>query len=150
MTKITAIVETKDDELRLGRLLETLRAVDQIVVVDHGSTDTTLALARSYGAVVLNDATRALDTCANDWVLALRPDEGIHESVEASLLEWKMQEPDAVCYAVEFLADVKDTKEARPKEVRLAHRTRARWRGLMPELEQPHKVLPGVISRFSP
>lgn len=148
MTKVTAVVETKDDERRLGRLLETLRAADQIVVVDQGSTDKTLAIARSYGAVVLTNAKRALDSCANDWVLVLLPDEGIHESFEASLLEWKLQEPDAACYAVEFLADVADTKEPQPKEVRLAHRTRARWRGLKPDRDQPHAVLPGVISRF--
>lgn len=148
MQKISAIVETRNDERRIGRLLETLRAVDHIVIVDHGSRDGTLGIARSYGAVICTEIATALDACVHDWVLVVRPDEGIHESFEASLLEWKTLEPEAVAYAVEFLAEENDEKRRLPAEVRLAHRTQARWRNLDPEPDQPHAVLAGFIGRF--
>lgn len=51
--QVAAIVSAKDEAERLGATLEALReiaTVDLVVVVDDGSTDTTLAIARAHGA----------------------------------------------------------------------------------------------------
>jgi glycosyltransferase involved in cell wall biosynthesis len=41
MAKLTALVHTHNDERRIGRAIESLRACDEILVIDHGSTDDT-------------------------------------------------------------------------------------------------------------
>ncbi|HEX8926130.1 MAG TPA: glycosyltransferase, partial [Terriglobales bacterium] len=39
-----------NEEANLGRVLESVRWADEIVVVDSGSTDRTCDIAREYGA----------------------------------------------------------------------------------------------------
>jgi tetratricopeptide (TPR) repeat protein len=75
----------KDEEEMLPRCLEAVRpAVDEIVVVDTGSTDRTVEIARSFGARVLSHEWSgdfaqarnvALDAATGDWLLVLDPDE---------------------------------------------------------------------------
>lgn len=90
MTKlpITLIVLTRDEELNLPHCLRTSADhVQQIVVVDSGSTDGTLAIARQYGADIYehpfnNQAEQfnwTLDNAeiSGKWVLRLDADEVI-------------------------------------------------------------------------
>jgi glycosyltransferase involved in cell wall biosynthesis/Flp pilus assembly protein TadD len=75
----------KDEEEMLPGCLEAVRdAVDEIVVVDTGSTDSTVEIARSFGAVVVElpwngsfaDARNAsLERATCDWILYLDADE---------------------------------------------------------------------------
>lgn len=75
----------KDEEAMLGRCLEAVRdAVDEIVVVDTGSTDATVEIAESYGARVLHHAwdgdfaaarNASFDAATGDWVMYLDADE---------------------------------------------------------------------------
>jgi glycosyltransferase involved in cell wall biosynthesis len=66
MTSITALLHTENDALRLGRALETLYACDHIVIVDHGSRDGTLRVAREHGARVVKATPEA---SAEDYLL---------------------------------------------------------------------------------
>jgi glycosyltransferase involved in cell wall biosynthesis len=75
----------KDEEAMLGRCLEAVRpAVDEIVVVDTGSTDATVQIAESFGARVLHhpwsgdfSAARnaSFEAATGDWVMYLDADE---------------------------------------------------------------------------
>ena len=72
-----------NEEANLGRVLESVRWADEIVVVDSGSTDRTCDIAREYGARVIvepwrgytGQKTYALELCTKDWVLSLDADE---------------------------------------------------------------------------
>lgn len=56
---MTAIILTKNEEMNLTRCLESIKKlVTRIVVVDSGSTDRTLEIARSFGA----------DIYSHEWV----------------------------------------------------------------------------------
>lgn len=95
MPSITAVLHTENDALRLGRALETLYPCDDIVVIDHGSRDATVRIARQYGARVVN-ASPALSAqeCLQlvnpaEWILTLDPCESLTEKLAASLFEWK-------------------------------------------------------------
>ncbi len=95
MPSITAVLHTENDALRLGRALETLYPCDDIVVIDHGSRDATVRIARQYGARLVHaTATLSPQDClqfANPegWILSLDPCESLTEKLAASLFEWK-------------------------------------------------------------
>ncbi len=75
----------KDEEQMLGRCLAAVApAVDEIVIVDTGSTDRTIEIAKSYGAKVIerpwtgsfSDARNAsFDAATTDWIVYLDADE---------------------------------------------------------------------------
>lgn len=79
----------KDEEAMLGRSLAAVRdAVDEIIVVDTGSTDRTVEIALEHGARVLHHewtgdfaAARnvSFDAATGDWVMYLDADEVLHE-----------------------------------------------------------------------
>ncbi len=95
MPSITAVLHTHNDAGRLGRCLETLYPCDHILVVDHGSRDRTLDIARDYAAYIVNSVPEAspchyLRITSPSWVLCLNPTESLSESLAASLYEWKL------------------------------------------------------------
>lgn len=84
---VTALVLTRDEEPNIARCLASLGWCDQVVVVDSGSTDRTVAMAEAAGATVLENpwpgfaAQRqwAMDHPAvcHDWVFFVDADEWI-------------------------------------------------------------------------
>lgn len=83
---VSVIVPVRNEALNLPRCLESLAGVGEVYVVDSGSTDDTVAVARSYGAKVVQfpyaggwpkKRQWAMDTLplAYDWILLLDADE---------------------------------------------------------------------------
>ena len=96
-TNITALIHTRNDAQHLGRALDSLRPCDEVVVVDHGSTDDTVKVARDHGAKVVQgvngvDRGAYVQDAGNDWILCLLPSEALAEELEASLFEWRENE----------------------------------------------------------
>lgn len=85
MVSISLCMIARNEEKNLGRCLASVAgAVDEIIVVDTGSTDNTCQIARQYGARVqsflwndnFSDARNAaLELATGDWVLVLDADE---------------------------------------------------------------------------
>ena len=85
----------RDEEQMLGRCLAAVRdAVDEIVVVDTGSTDRTVEIAESFGARILHhtwtgdfSAARnvSFDAATTDWILYLDADEVLVDGDAAAL-----------------------------------------------------------------
>ncbi len=81
---LSVIVITKDEEAAIARTLDSVAWADEIVVVDSGSADRTVEIARERGATVVvtqdwpgfgPQKNRALDLATGDWVLSLDADE---------------------------------------------------------------------------
>ena len=94
MADLTAIVLTKDEEKNLPDCLSSLRGfASRVVVVDSGSTDRTVDIAREYGADVFTHPFHGyahqfnwgLDNAGIDteWVLRIDADERMTEAVKA-------------------------------------------------------------------
>src|ERR1700733_3463458 len=98
MPTITALLHTSNSGLQLGRSLETLHPCDEILIVDHQSTDETLQVAREYGARIVQSVAGVapghyLQFASSDWILYLEPNEALTESLAASLYEFKLSTP---------------------------------------------------------
>ncbi|HWH15083.1 MAG TPA: tetratricopeptide repeat protein [Miltoncostaeaceae bacterium] len=75
----------RDEEEHLERCLASVRGVvDEIVIVDTGSTDRSVAIAEAHGAQVLHEEwtgdfarhrNTSLDAATGDWILVLDADE---------------------------------------------------------------------------
>ncbi len=87
--RVTLCMITRNEERFLGECLARARAaVDEIVIVDTGSTDRTVEIAESFGARVLHrpwdddfSAPRntALAAATGDWILVLDADEFLQD-----------------------------------------------------------------------
>lgn len=105
---LSAVITTFNNAATLECCLASLRfnghtLVDEILVLDSGSTDNTLSIAQSHGARIetkifenySNQKQHAINQAKHDWVLLLDADEYLAESLQASLNQWLRQAPRA-------------------------------------------------------
>lgn len=90
--RVSLAMIVRDEARCITRCLESVRDhVDEMVVVDTGSTDTTVQLARDAGAIVhrtawVDDFAAArnvsLEHCSGDWILMLDADDWLEDGAE--------------------------------------------------------------------
>jgi glycosyltransferase involved in cell wall biosynthesis len=107
---LSACLIVKNEEQRLPQCLESLRShVDEIIVVDTGSSDRTMVIAKKYQARLFNFAwcddfsqarNFAIAKAKGKWVLVIDADEVLEQSAIAILQE-VIQRDD--CLAVNLL-----------------------------------------------
>lgn len=84
---ISAVVLTKDSAKVLERCLESIKWVDEVVILDAGSVDNTLEIARRYTQKIYFHPAESLSTRRNfafamaksEWVLSLDANEWVEE-----------------------------------------------------------------------
>lgn len=88
MKTLSVAIIAKNEEALILRCLESVKGADEIIVVDTGSTDRTMAIAAEFGAKVYEfpwvddfSAARnsALGHCTSDYVLSIDCDEVLEE-----------------------------------------------------------------------
>jgi len=85
MSRLSVITLTMDEALNIAECLESVRWADEIVVVDSGSTDGTLDVARRYTDKIFTIAwpgygaarNFALSKATGEWILWLDADERV-------------------------------------------------------------------------
>lgn len=92
---ISAVMIVRNEAARLGRCLESIAdLVDEVCVVDTGSDDDTIAIARSHGAKVIESPwqadfslhrNEAFDMASGEWLLIIDGDEELHEGCAEAL-----------------------------------------------------------------
>ncbi len=92
--KLSLIVITKNEEAAIARCLGSVPCAEEIIVVDSGSSDRTVEIAKSLGAKVIVTSDwpgfgpqkqRALDLAQGEWVLSLDADEWLDPDAIAPL-----------------------------------------------------------------
>ncbi len=85
----------------LARTLDCVRFADEVVLIDSGSTDATVEIARAYGVRVFEEPWKgfagqknsAIAKCSGTWVLSLDADEELTGELQAEIV--RMLEADA-------------------------------------------------------
>ena len=143
--KLSAAVITKNEEDKIGDCLDSLSFCDEIVVVDSGSTDATVDIAKSKGARVVfheweghvEQKNFALDQTSGAWVLSLDADERVSKKLRDEIVTTLIN-PTAQGYAIARLVHyinrwIKRCGWYPARKIRLFERSRGRWVG-----ENPH------------
>ncbi len=98
---LSVVLITKNEEANLPRTLESVRPLvedgqGEIIVVDSGSTDRTVEIARSFGARVFVEEWRgfaaqknsAIEKAAGEWVFSLDADEELGANLPPMVLHY--------------------------------------------------------------
>ncbi|MTI59059.1 MAG: glycosyltransferase [Firmicutes bacterium] len=109
---ISLCMIVKDEEENLKRCLDSVKGlVNEIILVDTGSTDNTLQIAQAYGAKIINykwvdDFSKArnksLAAAGGDWILYLDADEELPEA-SRQMLKKIINAPDIEGYFFQVL-----------------------------------------------
>lgn len=137
---ISVTVIARNEERNLSRCLRSVSWADEIIVVDSGSTDRTIAIARDHGAIVhvqpwggfAAQKNFAVDRARHDWILSLDADEWFGPEAEAEIRE-AARSASADAYSVPRVSALSGAFVRRAwrgdRPVRLFRRDRARFGG---------------------
>jgi len=153
MRTITALLHTHNDALRLGRALEMLFPVDEVLIIDHDSDDGTSYVARDYGARVLSARPGAsyLDCARSEWIFSLDPNESVTEALAASLFEWKSEALPAGARAFSVFRREETGSgwiENPVPQTRLVPKDWSHWNGTFPATDAKAIALEGELLHF--
>ncbi len=111
MLQLSAVITTFNNAATLRRCLGSLTLdgkllVDEVLLLDSGSTDATLQIAKDFAARIehypftdySSQKQHSINLAAHDWVLLLDADEWLTESLQKSINCWHQQDPAALAY----------------------------------------------------
>lgn len=140
MSNLTAAIITLNEEEKLEKCLESLKGwVNEIVLVDSGSIDKTIDIARKYHAKVYerkfdnfaNQKNYAIEKSTSKWILSIDADEIIPKSL-ADEIKKATENTDYNAYLIprrNFIlgAEIKHSRWSPDKHIWLFEKNKSRW-----------------------
>ncbi len=140
MPKLSVTIITKNEAAHIGAALDSVAWADERIVVDSGSTDDTVAIARRHADVVVvrewpgyaEQKNHAASLARHDWILSLDADERITPGLAAEIQALLASEPAARGYRVSrvtwYLGRwIRSTDWFPDHQLRLYDRRHGRW-----------------------
>lgn len=92
---LCAVIITKNEAKKIRDCLESLKWLDEIIVIDSGSTDGTQAICREYTEKVFEmdwpgfgkQKRRAVEKATCDWILSIDADERVSEELKHEIMQ---------------------------------------------------------------
>ncbi|RYG43731.1 MAG: glycosyltransferase family 2 protein [Chitinophagaceae bacterium] len=136
----SVVIITKNEGHIIGNTLQSLQgSTDDIVIVDNGSTDDTIAICKTFNARVIETSWKGygatknigIDAAKYDWILSLDADEAIDSELTSALLNLRTPAPNYV-YKLSYRnffcgKEIRYGVWARDKHVRFFNRQMVKW-----------------------
>lgn len=146
--KITACLIVKNEKDHIRDVLSSLAGVDEIVVVDTGSIDNTVELAREFTENVFTDyvwnddfaeaRNYALSRCTGEWVISIDADEVLEPGGVQKIREiLEKARPDQLHFSVEMTGKGNGAKHNLPRIIR--NDGSVQWLGAAHETLTPYQ-----------
>ena len=109
MASLSVVLIVKNEGEVLAACLEKLRWADEIIVLDSGSTDSTLDIARQFTSHVYVDADwqgfgvqrqRAQARASGDWILMVDADEHVTDELKLAIQQVVMENDQGKVYEI--------------------------------------------------
>ena len=143
MPKVSVTIITLNEAEHIAAAIDSASWADEIILVDSGSIDDTVAIARAKGVRIetrawtgyIDQKTFAHSLAANDWIFSLDADERIPPALASEVRTLLATEPARKGYRVPRVAYhlgrwVRTTDFYPDYQTRLYDRRSARWAGL--------------------
>ncbi|MCK5346749.1 MAG: glycosyltransferase family 2 protein, partial [Candidatus Heimdallarchaeota archaeon] len=112
--KLSVALIVRDEEKMLAGCLDSVKEADEIVVVDTGSEDRTVAIAKAWTDKVFTDykwedhfakaRNYAMSKCTGDWILTIDADDRLVKGDMAKLRSVIEANPNKLCFLVDYIA----------------------------------------------
>ncbi len=143
MSKLSVAIITLNEEAHIEACIKTvLKVADEIIVVDSGSSDKTIEIARSLGAHTITHAFKGyvdqknfvLSQCNHPYVLSLDADERLDDNLQKDIQDQKEKGFPYDGYVLgrtSFIGDknIKYGSWSSDKKIRLIKKEKGTWQG---------------------
>jgi len=139
-SSISLAIIAKNEEANIERCIRSASFVDEVLVLDSGSEDRTVEIAKGLGATVVvepwrgfaKQKMRVTELAKNDWVLSLDADEALSPEASEEVQKLLMQPLTADAYAFPRMTHylgrwMRHSGMYPDYQLRLFNRTRAKW-----------------------
>lgn len=140
--QISVTIIARDEEANIARAIASVDFCAEVLVVDSGSTDRTVEIARSLGATVIHQGWSgyaaqknfAAAQASHDWILSIDADEAVGADLATSIRDLSAKEPEHAGFDFPRLARycgkwIRHSGWYPDRKVRLYRRDRGRWIG---------------------
>ena len=113
--KLSVAMIVKNEATIIDRCLESVKEADEIVIVDTGSEDNTVEIAKKYTDKVFTDykwndnfgeaRQHAMDKCTGDWILSIDADDWLSKGGISVLRHTIERHPNQFCFSIKFIAE---------------------------------------------
>lgn len=166
MVKVSAAIITLNAAGDLDRCLASLEFLDEVIVLDQGSTDDTAAVCQKHGAILHQSPwlgfgptkQKAVELCRNDWIFSIDTDEVVTPELRQALVAIDGDPAGPAAYKVNRLSRfmghwIKHCGWHPEYVVRLFDRRRAQFNDKPVHesviVDGPATLLPGLLHHFT-
>ncbi|MCD4847110.1 MAG: glycosyltransferase family 2 protein [Candidatus Aegiribacteria sp.] len=107
---LSLVVITLNEENNIGRCLNSVPFASEMIVVDSGSTDSTVTIAEKHGAKVFSHVFEsfskqkqwAIEQASGDWILSLDADENLDAELSSELESLLVNDTEHIAFRLPF------------------------------------------------
>lgn len=153
--KISCVLIVKNEEEILETALESIKDADEIIVVDTGSTDKTIEIAKRYTDKIYHfewcddfskARNHAIEQATCDWIYSIDADQKLLSPME--LVRSEAQRAEDGGHKVAFVKTVTDGKHVHKREVLFKNDPTVRWVGAYHECLSVPATLDTEVVRY--